>query len=53
LADSIYESINWDAAVANTTTGELFMTFDEDGSGTLPLKAFNEYMIVSWLSENY
>ena len=52
LADSLYLSVNWSAAVANSATGELWMVFDEQGNGNLPLKPFNEYMITAWLAKN-
>jgi hypothetical protein len=52
LVDDIYLSIDWNAAIANELTGEIFMVFNEDGSGSLPLKPFNEYMIVAWLCKH-
>lgn len=48
----MYLSINWDAAIANPDTGEIYMVFNEDGTGDEPLKPFNEYMIVAWMCKN-
>ena len=52
LADQIFLSIDWSMSIKDPSTGEIFMTFEEDGSGSLPLKPFNEYMIVSWLAKH-
>jgi hypothetical protein len=52
LADSLYLSVNWSAAIGNTDNGEIWMVFDEQGNGSLPCKPFNEYMITAWLAKN-
>ena len=52
LADALYLSIDWNAAMANATSGEIYMTFDEQGRGDLKTRPFNEYMIVAWLAKN-
>jgi len=53
LVDELYLSINWDVCINDENTGSLFMMFNDDGSGTAPLKPFNEYMIVAWMAKNY
>jgi hypothetical protein len=51
LADSLFLSIKWSAAIANPTTGQIYMIMDNTPSAmTSP---FNEYMIVAWLAKNY
>ncbi|MBN2411157.1 T9SS type A sorting domain-containing protein [candidate division KSB1 bacterium] len=52
LADSLYLSIDWISAIADPVTGDLYMTFNESGTGEAKTKPFNEYMIVAWLAKN-
>lgn len=52
LADALFLSIDWSAAIASITTGELYMTFLENGTGSLSTRPFNEYMIVAWLAKH-
>ncbi|MCA9733866.1 T9SS type A sorting domain-containing protein [candidate division KSB1 bacterium] len=49
LVDDLWNSIDWDAAIANAKTGEIYRVFNEDGSGKAgsTTKPFNEYMIVA------
>jgi hypothetical protein len=55
LADSLYRSIDWIAAIADPVSGEIYREMDEAGVGkpTALTKPFNEYMIVAWLAANY
>lgn len=52
LADSLFLSIDWNSSIGNPDSGEIFMTFSEDGEGHAITKPFNEYMIVAWLAKN-
>ena len=52
LADALYLSVDWNAAMANAGSGEIYMTFNENGRGELKTRPFNEYMIVAWLATN-
>ena len=52
IADSLYWSVDWNSSIGNPDSGEIFMTFDEDGNGLAITKPFNEYMIVAWLAKN-
>lgn len=50
----LYQSIDFEAAIADTDTGGIYLTLNEDGTGvsnsiTLP---YNEYIIVAWLAYN-
>lgn len=51
----LWNSINFDAAIANASTGQIYLTMNADGNGnsnTLT-SPYNEYMIVAWLAKNY
>lgn len=52
MADGLFNTVDWSAAIANADRGELYMTFDEQGRGELKTLPFNEYMIVAWLAKN-
>lgn len=52
LADSLYLLVDWASSIANPETGEIYMTFDDDGNGLATTRPFNEYMIVAWLAYN-
>ena len=51
----LWNSINFNDAIDNSSTGQVYLSMDSDGSGlnnslTSP---YNEYMIVAWLAKNY
>lgn len=53
-ATQLYNSIDFEAAIANIDTGGIYLTMNADGTGgansiTLP---YNEYIIVAWLAYN-
>ncbi|MFX0141687.1 MAG: T9SS type A sorting domain-containing protein, partial [Candidatus Hodarchaeota archaeon] len=52
LADSLYLSVDWNSSIGNPDSGEIFMTFDDNGKGLAVTRPFNEYMIVAWLAKN-
>ena len=50
----LWNSIDFEAAIMDETTGQIYLTINEDGTGvpgslTSP---YNEYMIVAWLAKN-
>lgn len=51
----LWNSIDFDAAIANTSTGQLYLSMNADGSGVSNslTSPYNEYMIVAWLAKNY
>lgn len=54
-ATELWKSIDFDAAIANPTSGQIYLSMNADGSGdsnavTIP---YNEYMLVAWLAKNY
>ncbi|WP_316837772.1 hypothetical protein [Pedobacter nutrimenti] len=50
LADSLYKSINWSKAIANSSTGKIYLSLDANGNGVGTTAAYNEYMIVAYLA---
>lgn len=51
----LWNSINFNDAIDNSSTGQIYLSMNSDGSGlnnslTSP---YNEYMIVAWLAKNY
>jgi hypothetical protein len=53
-AMELWNSINFEAAIENASTGHIFLTMNQDGSG-IPnalTSKYNEYMIVAWLAKN-
>ena len=51
----LWGSIDFDAAIANTSTGQIYLSMNADGSGVVNslTSPYNEYMIVAWLAKNY
>ena len=50
----LWNSIDFEAAISNPITGEIYLSMNDDGTGvvnslTLP---YSEYMIVAWLAKN-
>jgi hypothetical protein len=54
-AMELWNSINFDAAIANPLTGQIYLSMNADGSGVSSslTSPYNEYMIVAWLAKNY
>ncbi|MNS38610.1 hypothetical protein D3C72_708660 [compost metagenome] len=50
LADSLYKSINWSKAIANPTTGKMYLSLDANGNGIGTTSVYNEYMLVAHLA---
>jgi len=51
----LWSSIDFDAAIATPSTGQIYLSMNADGSGdsnaiTIP---YNEYMLVAWFAKNY
>ena len=51
----LWSSIDFDAAIANASTGQIYLSMNSDGSGVSNslTSPYNEYMIVAWLAKNY
>lgn len=51
----LWNSINFDAAIANSSTGQIYLSMNANGSGVSSslTSPYNEYMIVAWLAKNY
>lgn len=49
--EEMWNSIDWEKAIANPQTGEIFLTLDSLGNGGNLTKPFNEYMLVAWLAK--
>tara|TARA_B110000971_G_C19989934_1_gene491434 strand:- start:126 stop:1493 length:1368 start_codon:yes stop_codon:yes gene_type:complete len=54
-AMELWNSIDFDAAIATPSTGQIYLSMNADGSGdsngiTIP---YNEYMLVAWFAKNY
>lgn len=50
LVDRLYKSINWSKAIANPTTGAIYLSLDANGGGIGNTAVYNEYMIVAYLA---
>ena len=54
-ATELWNSVNFNDAINNSSTGQIYLSLDSDGNGinnslTSP---YNEYMIVAWLAKNH
>lgn len=51
----LWNSINFDDAIANPTTGQIYLTMNDNGTGNPSslTSPYNEYMIAAWLAKNY
>lgn len=54
-AMELWNSINFDAAIANPSTGQIYLSMNANGSGVTNslTSPYNEYMITAWLAKNY
>jgi hypothetical protein len=54
-ARELYRSINFSAAIANPSTGKIYLSMNADGSGVSNAltSPYNEYMIAAWLAKHY
>ena len=54
-AIELWASIDLEAAIANPSTGQIYLSMNADGSGVSGslTSPYNEYMIVAWLAKNY
>ena len=52
--DELWNSINFEAAIVNSSKGQILLSMSDDGSGVPRLlkSTYNEYMIVAWLAKN-
>lgn len=50
LAQELFNSIVWEAAIHQSQTGTLYMVIDENGKGQAVTRPFNEYVIVADLA---
>lgn len=51
LADEIYNSVNWSKAIANETTGTLYLELDAAGNGVGgTIGTYSEYMLVAYFA---
>lgn len=50
LVDALYQSINWSKAIANPSTGAIYLSLDANGNGIGNTAVYNEYMIVAHLA---
>lgn len=53
-ADQLWNSIDFTKAIANPSTGQIYLTMDSSGNGISSslTSTYNEYMIVAWLAKN-
>lgn len=51
----LWNSINFNDAIDNSSTGQIYLSMDSDGNGinNSLTRPYNEYMIVAWLAKNY
>ncbi|MFG6150137.1 hypothetical protein [Halobacillus sp. B23F22_1] len=49
MANDLLQEIDWSVVVANKDDGSIYMVV-KDGQGTLPLPAYNEYVLVAHLA---
>jgi len=50
LAQELYDSVHWEAAIADVERGLLHMVIEEGGGGRVPARPFNEYALVAHLA---
>lgn len=50
LADSLYQSVDWSKAIADPSTGKLYLSLDGNGNGLGKTSVYNEYMILANLA---
>lgn len=50
--DELWDSIDFESAIADVEGGRIYMTMDKDGNGDNPTHIYNEYMILAWLAKN-
>lgn len=50
----LWDSIDFEAAISNSVTGDIFLSMNEDGTGVVNslTSPYSEYMIVAWLAKN-
>ncbi len=53
-AIELWQSINFEAALANATTGKIYLSMNANGTGVANAltSPYSEYMIVAWLAKN-
>jgi hypothetical protein len=49
LAEELFASVRWGAAVADPRRGVLHMVVEPGGAGRIPAHPFNEYALLAWL----
>ncbi|GAA3561223.1 carbohydrate-binding protein [Snuella lapsa] len=51
--DELWNSIDFTKAIANSSTGQIYLTMQENGEGGTALTSvYNEYMLVAWCAIN-